>query len=208
MESVIILTCVILAKIELEWVRFSVYSKYELRSEVIALLIRIYEQTRYPNMKPLILPWWLKIGYWIGYGGFVLVVLFFLFSGILPAFGALTILEEGRSHTYARYDISCVYDKGSVSLSLHDREKNAERIIDIQDGSTVIYNQTTSNNAITLDGLSIEPKNCTRYQTMIAVHGRQSSKSLQVYEYLLSLDCHLRREHILADLHGYNCWRK
>ncbi|MBP7005543.1 hypothetical protein KBB27_00245 [Patescibacteria group bacterium] len=161
---------------------------------------------RYPNMKPYVLPRWLKVGCWIGFGGFSLVILFFLFSGFLPVFGSLIIEEGGRSQAYSHYDVWCVYDRGDVALSFRDQTNNKERVIDVKNGYMMGIGHTETNNVVALDGSPIKRESCTRYQTSITGHG--SSKSLKVFEYRLLLDCQTEKEHLLADLHGYNCWRK
>lgn len=166
---------------------------------------------RYQNMKPLILPLWLKVGGWIGFGGLLLIVLSFLFSGFFPTFGTLTIQENGHFKTYSRYDISCVYDQGSVSLSFYDHLQDKKRTIDIRSGYRTIDSRTTINNAVVLDESFINPRNCTRYQAKVTGHGgtsSENSKSLHIYEYQLALDCQIEKGRILADLHGYNCWHR
>lgn len=144
---------------------------------------------------------------WLGFGGFALVVSFFLFSGFLPTFGAIRLEKANQVMTvYRGYDVSCVYDRGDMVLSFKQESEPEEHSLLVR-GGTNRGQKMMTDGAVWFDGIFLGTENCRRHRIFTAQYGG-SRGSLRVYEYQLELDCDVKGTHLQADIHEYNCWHK
>ena len=159
---------------------------------------------RDPNMKAAIFPLWLRIGTWVSFGGFILVVLFQVTASfsLLPTLGHLTIEKGGQSQTYTFYDLSCKRVAEGTIILFYDQNDQRERKIELRGGDST-GDGILVGSGIYIDSRYLRQEDCTRRQVMTARHG--GGKSPKVGEYKISLDCTTSNERIRADLHSYSC---
>ncbi len=165
-------------------------------------------------MKPLVLPLWLKIGAYIGFGGFILIVLFQYFSGFLPPFGSITLYKNTSKTRLSGYEIDCSYNQytNAPTITFYDHEQSRERELIIQPGTRLNAGPDTSAiEEVQIDKKRITKDDCTVFHGIVASHkggGGRRGPSPRVFEYALSLDCEIEGERLVVDLRDYSCWRQ
>ncbi len=165
-------------------------------------------------MKPLVLPWWLKIASYIGCGGFILVALFQFLSGFLPPFGSITVYTPAGKSLLRGYKVDCSYNQYTniPTITFRDQAQSRERALILQPGTKLNSNPDTfAIEEVWIDKKPLTKNNCSLLRGIIANHagGRgRRGPAPKVFEYVLSLDCEMEGERLVVDLHDYSCGKQ